>query len=235
MVSTALSSPAPLRRVTLSNQLAERLREDILSGALAANVQLNEKELALAFGVSRGPLREAMQRLIQEGLLRSEPHRGVFVVDFSERDLADIFLVRAAIESAAIRRILSIGAQEAVASRLHRISERMDKAVRAGRWKDGGALDFEFHRALVDGADSERLSRTYVTVQAETRLCLHRLMGGYRSSQDLAEEHFRLAGMLATSSLEAILHELDRHFGDPIAILRRARRSMHAADGNRQS
>jgi DNA-binding GntR family transcriptional regulator len=166
-----------------------------------------------------------MQRLIQERLLRSEPHRGVFVVDLSERDLADIFLVRAAIESAAIRRIFSNGDQETVSVQLNRISERMDKAVRAGRWKDGGELDFEFHRTLVDGADSERLSRTYVTVQAETRLCLHRLMGGYRSSQDLADEHFRLAEMLGTSSLGIILRELDRHFGDPVAILRRTRKS----------
>jgi hypothetical protein len=68
-----------------------------------------------------------------------------------------------------------------------------------------------------------------VTVQAETRLCLHRLMGGYRSSQDLADEHFKLAEMFGTSSLEAILRELDRHFGDPVAILRRTRKSERAA------
>jgi DNA-binding GntR family transcriptional regulator len=233
-VPLAVPSNSPLRRITLSYQLAERLREDILSGALAANSQLNEKELALAFGVSRGPLREAMQRLIQEGLLRSEPHRGVFVVDLSERDLADIFLVRAAIESAAIRRIFSNGDQESVSGKLNRISERMAKAVRAGRWKDGGELDFEFHGTLVDGADSERLSRTYVTVQAETRLCLHRLMGGYRSSQDLADEHFRLAEMFGTSSLEAILRELDRHFGDPVAILRRTRKNEQATASHGQ-
>lgn len=225
----AASSNLPLRRITLSHQLVERLREDIVSGALEANAQLNEKELALTFGVSRGPLREAMQRLIQEGLLRSEPHRGVFVVDLSEQDLADIFLVRAAIESAAIRRIFSNEDQETMSFQLNRISERMDKAVRAGRWKDGGELDFEFHRTLVDGAGSERLSRTYVTVQAETRLCLHRLIGGYRSSQDLADEHFKLAEMFGTSSLEAILRELGRHFGDPVAILRRTRKSEQAA------
>ena len=222
---SAMPSRPPLRRVTLSSQLVERLREDILSGVLAANAQLNEKELALTFGVSRGPLREAMQRLVQEGLLRSEPHRGVFEVELSEGDLADIFLVRATIESAAIRQILSNGGQQTVSVQLKRISERMDKAVRAGRWKDGGELDFEFHRTLVDGAESERLSRTYATVQAETRLCLHRLMGGYRSSEDLADEHFRLADMLGTSTLESILRELSHHFGDPVAILRRTQKS----------
>jgi len=55
-----------LSRLTLSGQIAKQLREDILTGKLLPNLQLNEKELALSFGVSRGPLREAMQRLIQE-------------------------------------------------------------------------------------------------------------------------------------------------------------------------
>ena len=218
---SAIKSNQRLSRVTLSGQVAERLRDDILTGALLPNAQLNEKELALAFGVSRGPLREAMQRLIQEGLLRSEPHRGVFVTEISEPDLADIYFVRNAIESAAIRQLVTSGNTEAISSQLSRISEKMDKAVRAKRWKDGSELDFEFHRTLVDAAGSNRLSRTYMTVQAETRLCLHRLMGGYRRSEDLAEEHFRFANTLKSGNLEEALDELSRHFGDPVAIIRR--------------
>ncbi|MDF1790280.1 MAG: FCD domain-containing protein, partial [Thalassobaculaceae bacterium] len=100
---------------------------------------------------------------------------------------------------------------------------RMDKAMRAGDDVLGGDLDFAYHRALVDAAGSARLSRTYATVQAETRLCLHRLMGGYRSRSDLAVEHFRLAELIAAAPLDAILEELHRHFGDPAATLRRAR------------
>ena len=218
-----LKPPQPLGRVTLSGQIAEHLRGDILTGALPPNAQLNEKELALAFGVSRGPLREAMQRLIQEGLLRSEPHRGVFVTVIGDADLTDIFFVRAAIETAAVRRLVAAGDTAAVARQLFEISEKMDKAVRAKRWKEGSELDFAFHRALVDAAGSKRLSKTYTTVQAETRLCLHRLMGGYRRSEALAEEHFRFADLLGNGDLDAALAELERHFGDPVAIMRRAR------------
>lgn len=219
---TASESRQPLRRATLSSQIAERLRADVLSGVLPANAQLNEKELAHSFGVSRGPLREAMQGLTQEGLLRSEPHRGVFVTELSEVDLRDVFFVRAALEAAAVQRIVTLRQRKAVASQLTQISKRMDRAVRSRRWKDGGELDLQFHRTLVDAAGSKRLSRTYTTVQAETQLCLHRLMGGYRSSEDLAEEHFRLARMIGDADLASILKELDLHFGDPAAVLRRA-------------
>lgn len=212
-----------LPRATLSVQVAARIRDDILSGVHAPGAQLNEMELALEFGVSRGPLREAMQRLIQEGLLRSEPHRGVFVPDLTEADLLDVFFVRATLEAAAVRRIVAGDRRSAVAAALTAIAERMDRAMKAGDWSTGGELDFAFHRALVDAAGSDRLSRTYATVQAETRLCLHRLMGGYRRSEALADEHLRLARLLAAAPVEEVLAELQRHFGDPAENLRKAR------------
>lgn len=212
-----------LPRATLSVQIAGQIREDILSGALRPGAQLHEVELALAFGVSRGPLREAIQRLVQEGLLRSAPHRGVFVPDLTEADLHDVFFVRATIETAAVRRVVAGPDRAAVSQALSEIAARMDRAMKNGDRATGGELDFTFHRTLVDAAASERLSRTYATVQAETRLCLHRLMGGYRSSADLADEHHRLATMIADASVEAVVEELGRHFGDPAQILRKAR------------
>ncbi|MBO6559656.1 MAG: GntR family transcriptional regulator [Nisaea sp.] len=212
-----------IERVTLPTQIADRLRAGILEGTYEGGSQLLETEIALAFGVSRGPLREAMQRLVQEGLLRSEPHRGVFVTEVGEEDLRDLFFVRAALETTAIRKIYESGGRVRTADELNRIARQMDKAMKSGDRVSGGDLDFEFHKALVDGAGSKRLSRSYASVQTETRLCLHRLMGGYRSSRDLADEHFRLAELIRTAELEEVLGELDRHFGDPAEVMKRVR------------
>lgn len=212
----------PITRVTLPVQIADRLRADILAGNYPGGAQLLEAELALTFGVSRGPLREAMQRLVQEGLLHSAPHRGVFVAEVGESDLLDVYFVREALETAAVRKICSEARQGEVADTLATLAERMDRALKAGDKTAAGDLDFEFHQTLVDAAKSERLSRTYATVQAETRLCLHRLMGGYRSSKDLAEEHFRLAEAIRSEDINSILSELRRHFGDPARHLRKA-------------
>ena len=65
----------PIERSTLSSTVTERLRELVIQGTYPPGTQLSEVELAERFGVSRGPIREAVQRLTQEGLLRSEPHR----------------------------------------------------------------------------------------------------------------------------------------------------------------
>jgi DNA-binding GntR family transcriptional regulator len=227
------SGQAPLPRVTLAAQIAERLRADILSGSLTPNLQLNEKILALEFGVSRGPLRESMQGLIQEGLLRNEPHRGVFVSALEEDDLIDVYVVRRALESAAVERIVNEGERVSVSRALHDIAEKMDKAVRGHRWKQGGELDFLFHRALVDAANSKRLSRMFATVQAETQLCLHRLMGGYRSTEDLAAEHFELAELLATAPLPLVLQKLNQHLADPVEALQRVRQHITSQETER--
>lgn len=225
-----MAAPRPIEKVTLSTQVAVRLRGDILAGIHGPGTQLHEVELALSLGISRGPLREAMQRLVQEGLLKSIPHRGVFVVDLSEEDMLDVFFVRANLEEAAIRRLIAGGDRAQTAKLLTGISERMDRAMRSGDHARGGDLDLAYHRALVDAAGSVRLSRTYATVQAETRLCLHRLMGGYRSRDDLAVEHFRLAELIGAAPVETILPELHRHFGNPAATLRRLRRDVCTPD-----
>jgi len=217
-----MAAAAPIRRVTLAGQIVERIRDGILSGTHPPGTQLHEVELAGRFGVSRGPLREAMQRLVQEGLLRSEPHRGIFVPELGAADIVDIFFVRATVETAAIRRVVETSRRAATARTLHEIAARMDAVLATGDRAAGGELDFAFHRALVDAAGSDRLSRTYATVQAETRLCLHRLMGGYRDSRRLADEHHRLAELIEGAPIETILTELERHFGDPSETLRRA-------------
>src|SRR6266511_439042 len=96
-----------IRRATLTTQVAEQLRAWIRDGTLPAGTQLNEMDLAERLGVSRGPLREGLQRLIQEGLLNSQPHRGVFVPVINDEDLLDIYFAREVIETAAVRRIMA--------------------------------------------------------------------------------------------------------------------------------
>lgn len=81
---------APLERQSTAELIAERLRIAIMRGVLAPGAQLGEASLAAQFAVSRGPLREAMQRLVSEGLLRSERNRGIFVIELTDDDVLDV-------------------------------------------------------------------------------------------------------------------------------------------------
>jgi DNA-binding GntR family transcriptional regulator len=205
--------------------VGERIRSDIVDGTLQPGSQLNEVELANSFGVSRGPVREALQRLIQEGLLRSEPHRGVFVPMMSEEDIDDIYLAREALETAAVRRVTGTGNSAAAYKSLDRVVRAMRKAEEAGDWATVASRDLDFHTELVSSAGSPRLERMFTTVISETRLCLGLLTGAYDARDDLVDEHREITDLIRDNETEAAVAVLKKHFDDAVVTLKRRRQA----------
>ena len=214
-------------RTTLASVVGERIRSDIIDCVLRPGTQLNEVELAASFGVSRGPVREAIQRLIQEGLLRSEPHRGVFVPMLDASDIDDIYLAREALETAALRRVT--GTSRAVSSykALDRIVRAMESAEKSDDWTTVVSRDLDFHTALVAAADSPRLERMFTTVISETRLCLVMLTDAYdredlvRRRDDLVQEHRQILDLVHADDLEGAVAVLKKHFDGALGTLKR--------------
>jgi|SRR5699024_5631464 len=128
----------PVERESTAALIARRLRTAITNGSLAPGSQLGETELATQFGVSRRPLREAMQRLVTEGLLYGERHRGLygerhrglFVIDPGPDDVCDIHTARIAIERTALRTIPR-ASRESAASELDAVAETMAGSPRS--------------------------------------------------------------------------------------------------------
>ncbi len=218
-------SPTRIPRVTFASMVGERIRSDIIDGTLQPGSQLNEVELANSFGVSRGPVREALQRLIQEGLLRSEPHRGVFVPMMSEEDIGDIYLAREALEAAAIRRITGTGRSATTFKALDRVVRAMRKAEEAHDWQTVASRDLDFHTELVSAAGSPRLDRMFTTVISETRLCLGLLTGAYDARDDLVDEHRAIADHIRDNDTEGAVAVLKKHFDDGVVTLKRRRQA----------
>lgn len=200
-----------IKRSTLSSIVAERLRELVISGAYEPGSQLSEVELAERFGVSRGPIREGLQRLVQDGLLRSEPHRGVFVPQVRESDIADIYLAREAIEGAAIRLVSSDPERAAVVATLRDLVAQMRSAATAGRWNRVADLDMRFHSEVVRASGSARLARMYATLIDETRVLLS-MTASVPGREDLVDEHAELAELIAAGEPGGAATTLARTF-----------------------
>ena len=215
------STPTRIPRATFASMVGERIRSNIIEGVLRPGSQLNEVELAASFGVSRGPVREAMQRLIQEGLLRSEPHRGVFVPVMSAEDIDDIYQAREALETAAVRRISSTSRSAAAFKALDKIVRGMESAEKAGDWRLVASRDLDFHTALVAAAQSPRLERMFTTVISETRLCLSMLTAADEARDDLVQEHRDIAEMLCEDNTDGAVAVLTKHFDDAVVTLKR--------------
>ena len=206
----------PISRTTLSEEVTKRLRDGILSGEFTQGGQLNEAELARRFGVSRGPLREAMQRLIQEGLLHSRPHRGVFVPELTDEDLVDIYFAREAIETAALRRIMASGAVVSISRLLTTEVDRMVEGLQRNDWNTVIDHDLRFHTHLVSAAKSRRLSRMYSPLIAETRMCLHMLASGFAERKDFVEVHVALVERLAAEDASGAEGAIRRNLHEPL-------------------
>jgi DNA-binding GntR family transcriptional regulator len=207
-----------LPRATFASMVTERVRDSIVNGTLEPGSQLSEVDLAHSYGVSRGPVREAIQRLVQEGLLRSEPHRGVFVPVLTDQDVADVYLARGAVESAALRRLISTSTSRSSYEILDKYVLEMETAASRGDWEAVGRFDLEFHTALVASTGSQRLQRMFTTLISETRLCLAALTGA-EARHDLVSEHRKICDGIRDGDTDQALVALEKHYEDAVVAL----------------
>ncbi|MFD5246586.1 GntR family transcriptional regulator [Amycolatopsis sp. NPDC058340] len=208
----------PVNRESTAGIIARQLRDAIMTGALPPGTQLGETDLASRFQVSRGPLREAMQHLVSEGLLRSERHRGLFVIDLEPGDVYDIYSARSAIERAAMLRALR-GDRERVATELE---EAVRAMAAAADEDDPTALswaDLRFHEALIAASGSKRLVRMARTLLIETRMCLTALQGTYQQVEERVTEHTKIIEALRAGDEETALSLLEAHMEDAVQRL----------------
>lgn len=153
---------APVRTPPLVDQAFALLRRDVLSGNYGAGAKLKLDELQAAYGFSSSPLREALSRLAQEGLIRADERRGFRVADISAQDLADITRMRLMLDVLALRESIQHGddAWEAsVVAAFHRL-EKIESRLGDGPVvldDDWTGLHSSFHLALLAACPSERM------------------------------------------------------------------------------
>ncbi|HVV13863.1 GntR family transcriptional regulator [Amycolatopsis sp.] len=213
-----LAEIEPVNRESTAAIIARQLREAIMNGSLPPGSQLGETELAGQFQVSRGPLREAMQRLVSEGLLRSERHRGLFVIELEAEDIRDIYAARLAVEGAAVIRILQGPRDEAVAGLEEAVGD-MATATHGEDWSAVSEADIRFHEVLVAASGSKRLERMSRTLLIETRMCLSALRLTYASDEERVTEHKQITEAIRAGDRDAALSLLEAHMEDAVQRL----------------
>lgn len=145
----------------LVEQAFRRLRKDVLAGSFQPGAKLKVEELQGAYGFSSSPLREALSKLAQEGLVRADERRGFRVAPISEDDLGDITRMRLMLDVAALREAIERGddaweaAIVAAYYRLEKVESRLGDGpvILDDEWS---SLHRDFHAALIAACASDR-------------------------------------------------------------------------------
>jgi DNA-binding GntR family transcriptional regulator len=155
-VRTAM--PYKLPRTLFSGRILSELRTAIINGRLPQGTRLVERDLAAGFGVSRGPVRSALQVLEAEGLVKAVPSGGMVSAGFSLDDLASLFRVRHVLEGSAARWGLETGSSTAP------IETALEQLVAHSSEADFVELDIAFHRTIVEFARSRFLIQSWASL-----------------------------------------------------------------------
>ena len=144
--------------VTKLDLVEQLLIRAIASGEIAPGEPLRQLELADRLGISATPVREALRRLEAQGLVVRQPHRGVRVAEVEPGEMAELYIIRAALEGLAVEHAVpNLTAKDVRA--LEQIHERLEAGRAKGALKSLRRLNFDFHTTLYRHSELPRLTR----------------------------------------------------------------------------
>jgi DNA-binding GntR family transcriptional regulator len=200
----------PLKRQTMSAQIATLLRRAILTGELEPGSQVVESALALRLGASRGPLREAVQQLIGEGLLVNVPYTGTRVVDISLEDVDDIYAMRICLEQFAFEQIWD-RRDDAFRTQLVARNDALTKVIDQEDHVAAIEAELDLHGLVYEHANNRILLNTWTGLRGHLQLywAAHRRAHG--TSVPKRDSHDDYIGYALGNSLSAMKDALRDH------------------------
>jgi DNA-binding GntR family transcriptional regulator len=208
LVANDVLAPASLVELAV-----QRLRSEILSGALVPGERLIEEQLTRRFGTSRAPLREALRLLGQQGLVEHLPRRGVRVTELSPQDVDELFSLREVLERFAGQIAPPVPDPLALAELAHRLAV-MRQAAATGAALEQAEAHRQFHIALVAMAGHRHLLLVYEPVILKLQLYMAanlRREAQVGMPQDGVRRHQRLFDAVAAGHVEEVLTALSDH------------------------
>ncbi|HVC33134.1 MAG TPA: GntR family transcriptional regulator [Chloroflexota bacterium] len=214
---------SPIDATLLSERVYVSLREEIFRQALRPGFRLDVRDIASAYDTSVAPVRHALARLHEEGLVEIAPRRGTFVSRVGPRDVREIFQIRRMIETGAVQ-VLGARLPAEASEKLAVVIEQMEALAEGESFRDYDAyirLDAEFHRIPLAALANARLLRLYEGLHAH----IHVARGLYpvaskRASSTLAE-HRAIWAAYQEHDVSAARQALLTHLENAEADLRR--------------
>lgn len=203
---------SPTIKRSLAEEVAERLRNAILSGQLQPEEPLREAALSELMGVSRGPIREALNHLEREGLVMVTPTGRTYVARLSRTDFDEVFSLRRALERLAIEYACQRAMPEDIAA-VQAVVDAMASAIDRGiDEKEAAELDLQFHDALYAASRHQRLLDYWALLRPQVYvLMLSRNVASPDFSDAAVRGHQDILEAIKRRDLPAALDVIEQH------------------------
>ena len=214
-----------LPKNTFRQHIAELLRSAILAGDIAPGAQITESALAAQFEVSRGPLREALRQLVEEGLLVTVPYTGTHVITLSVDDVREIYSMRLTLERFAFEQAWDKRGDAFKCELLQRQSA-LTACIDAGDDEASIRAELELHGLVYESSGHQLLQRTWQSLRGRLQLywaAHHRAHGTRGPRRDAHDSYVRAA---LGDDLQVMLDEITSHMGRGAQVTERFLQSI---------
>ena len=197
----------------LSDQVSTLLVRELIFGRLQPGQRINEAELARQLGISRNPIREAIRRLEERGLLVAVPRKGTFVRTFLHSDIDEIFSFRIVVERFAMEQALP----QMTDADIDRIAGFVDAMVAAANANDEIALvenDLAFHLEICRLSKNRQTLHAFTNIQAEVQMLITMAERQFESQMAAAVDHWPIVEALRTRNPQKAMDAIRDHIRD---------------------
>jgi DNA-binding GntR family transcriptional regulator len=215
MLKNEINKPmltAPLQR-TLSDYIADQLRQTILADQFSPKERLVEQEIAESMQTSRGPVRDALKILENEGLIVRQSHRGAYVAQLHPEDFMEVYTLREALETLAIRWAIQNATDQQIDGLADLVKSMENLSHQNYNQVDATDLDMDFHHTLCKISGHRRVLSAWESLSGQIRLVVlkHRMV----HPEDLRERsvpwHDKIVDALRERDTEKAIRELRTH------------------------
>lgn len=211
IVSGILSKSGPVIKRSLADQVAETLRGAIIRNELEPGTRLVELEIAQQMGTSQAPVREALQRLEQNGLVERQSRSATYVTEISMDEMYEISLVRNLVEMLAIRQTAQCISSEQC-DELEQLTQLMKKAADTDDMPTIAGYDLEFHSRICEWSGKESLMRVWMPLVYQVQrflIAIHPQV--FSDLSEIAELHFPVIAALRKNDPDAAAKAIKAH------------------------
>lgn len=199
-------------KATLSEQIYEILREDIINQNIKCGQKLTLKALQERFEISSTPIREAMNRLSQEGLLEHITNVGAKVVEIGEKDIMEIYDFCSSLDATALRLALGSGKTDEIICKLNECISYQESSLQSGDMETFRIHSDNFHDIFYKYADNSRLYNAALNIRSQLTILTNIYQSLIVAKSVVFIDHKQIAQAIAKRDLENAITLMTNHF-----------------------